>query len=236
MGLLIWVCHIDFHGAWRKRKLITLDRMDVTRLNQNAKTRRLSIPKIIDYDARRAHIRDAALHVLAQAGEVGSLAGIARAAGMKRANLYTYYSDRQALLDDVTDHLLSEEAEAFQNMLTQHGPLTQTIAELADTLLSRFCVWREYGPAILQIWARYPDRLARLLAELRRSLTQRLEAAHKTGELKATGAPENGSAMIIALIDGLMLQVFLESDAIDMEMMRPQLIRTLQQIAGVSDV
>lgn len=168
------------------------------------------MPKIIDHDEQRNRIRQAALNVLKRDGTFGGLGRIASEAGMKRANLYTYYATRQELLDDVASNLLDAEAQLFAAMLNAEGTEVERVLHFVDSVCSRFSDWSLMGSSILQIWARDPQRIQQLISNLRQDLVQMIKTIHQQRQTTCRYPPIQSATLIIALIDGLMLQIFLD--------------------------
>jgi len=192
------------------------------------------MPKIINYNDQRAHIRRAALEVLVRDGSVRGLGCIAAQAGMKRANLYTYYPDRQALLDDVAGTLLNEEEQIFASALNAEGCAAEKILHLVNSVCDRFSEWAQMGVAILQIWAHQPERIQHLLSTLREALTQMIEAAQTDGQASKKYPARHCATLVIALIDGLMLQLFLNPDDVpDAGEMHAVMVETIRSLVGL---
>ncbi|MGX9356842.1 TetR/AcrR family transcriptional regulator [Roseobacteraceae bacterium S113] len=66
-------------------------------------------PRAQDHDDKRAALLSAAAEVFARDGIArASMAGVARAAGISKGNIYHYYASKDALLFDILDSYLSE--------------------------------------------------------------------------------------------------------------------------------
>lgn len=169
------------------------------------------MPKIVDADAQRARIRSAARRVAARRGLSGAaLARVAAEAGVSRPALYHYYADKDALLRDLARELLAEEEQLFAEALARPGPVPERIEALADAVLARFASWAESGRALLEIWCEDARRLRTVLLRLRQALAQLIRAGQQQGEIDPRLAPDETAALLVGLIDGLMLQVFID--------------------------
>jgi TetR/AcrR family transcriptional regulator len=169
------------------------------------------VPKVVDRDEQRARIRGAARAVFARRGlSRTGLAHVASAAGISRPTLYHYFADKQALVRDLAAELLEEEERLFAQALAAPGPLVPRLERLADAVVDRFGAWAKHGGALLEAWAEDPRGVRALLRRVRSDLASMIGAAQRAKEIVPGARPEDLALMIIGLIDGLMLQVFLD--------------------------
>jgi AcrR family transcriptional regulator len=190
------------------------------------------VPKIVDAEEQRARIRDAARAVFARRG-VGAtgLAQVAAEAGTSRTGIYHYYPDKSALVRDLARELLAEEERLFEEALLAPGGAEERIARLADGVLGRFAAWAQYGRPLLEIWAQDTRRLRPLLRRLRRALVALIEEGQRQGEIATELAPDETAALLVGVIDGLMLQVFIDPAGVPASRaMRDALVATLGRI------
>lgn len=69
----------------------------------------MSRPIAKDHDEKRSHILNVAARVFADQGFArASMAQVAKDCGISKANIYHYYSSKDALLFDILDTYLSE--------------------------------------------------------------------------------------------------------------------------------
>ncbi len=169
------------------------------------------MPKIVDAAEQRAHIRRAALTTFARRGLTGTgLAHVAAEAGISRASLYHYYADKAALISDVARELLVEEERLFANATNFAGPADERIQHLARAVVARFDTWARLGRPLLEIWAKDTRRLKPLLRRLREKLADLIRDGQQRGEIDSCVEPEAAAALIVGMIDGLLLQVFVD--------------------------
>jgi AcrR family transcriptional regulator len=190
------------------------------------------VPKIVDVAEQRARIREAALSAFARRGVAATgLARIASEAGISRTGLYHYYPDKDALVRDLARDLLAEEERLFEQALRIPGPADDRIERLADGVLEKFVSWAHYGRPLLEIWARETQRLRPLLRRLRENLATLIEEGQAAGEIAGHLPPVETAALLIGLIDGLMIQVFVDPESVrSSKAMREALVTALRRI------
>ena len=192
------------------------------------------MPKVVDRNEQRALIREAARTVFAQRGLKGTgLAHVAAEAGVSRAGLYHYYADKSALVRDLARELLAEEERLFAGALTEPGPVVQRIDRLADAVIDRFAAWAELGPVLLEVWASDARRLRPLLRRLREHLAELIRQGQRSGEIDRALSPLATAALLVSAVDGLMMQVLIDPDAVPpTSATRRALVTALRRMLG----
>ena len=189
------------------------------------------MPRVVDADEQRARIRSAARAVFSRRGVGEGLARIAAEAGISRTGLYHYYPDKEALVRDLAQELLDEEERLFAQALEAPGDVEERIQRLADGVLERFVAWSDYGRPLLELWARETRRLRPLLRRLREALATLMRDAQRRGQVDRDLPPDETAALLVALIDGLMLQVFVDPQGVPpTRKMREALAEALRSI------
>jgi AcrR family transcriptional regulator len=169
------------------------------------------MPKVVDVAEQRARIRAAARIVFSRRGVAGAgLAQIAEEAGISRTGVYHYYPDKEAVVRDLARELLEEEERLFAQVFEAAGNVDERIQRLADGVLERFAAWSHYGRPLLEVWAQESRRLRPLLRRLRETLATLIRNAQREGEVDPALSPDETAALLVALIDGLMIQVFVD--------------------------
>lgn len=176
------------------------------------------MPKIVDVSKQRRHIRRAARRVFARRSpETTGLVHVAKLAGVGRATLYHYYADKASLLRDLARELLVEEERAFEETLRSEGsPLTR-IEGLAAGLTDVFAQWSAVGRMLLDLWFRDAKRSRRFFRRIRQNLAQLVAEGQARGEIAAHLDPEVSAGMVIGMIDGILLQQFVDPAAFAMK-------------------
>lgn len=189
-----------------------------------------AVPRIVDATRQRARIRAAARRVFSRRGIAGvGLTHVAREAGVSRANLYHYYVDKAELVRDLAQELLAEEEALFREALESPGSVVERIEGLVDRIVERFATWSRVGGLLLQVWMAEQRHVRTLLRALRSVLAQLLREAQEAGEVDRTLSAEAIATLLIGMIDGLILQVFLDPRALPSER---EMRRSLLQLLG----
>jgi AcrR family transcriptional regulator len=189
------------------------------------------MPKVVNVADQRARIRDAARRAFARGGVAsGGLGRIAEQAGISRTGIYHYYPNKDALVRDLARELLAEEEVLFERALSGTGAVDDRIVALVDTMTQRFFSWSEYGQPLLEIWASEARRLRPLLRRLRRQLAALIKEGKARGDIATDLVPMETATMLVALMDGLMFQVFIDPTGVPHS---KQLRRALKQMLHV---
>lgn len=169
------------------------------------------MPKVVDEAEQRRRIRTAARCAFARLGLAGTgLHHVAAEAGVGRSSLYHYYPDKAALVRDLADELLDEESALFMGAFSgDAGPL-ERIERLMAAMVELFDRSAAVGRLVLQIWAADPDRLAPMLQSFRGGLATLITDGQQRGEIDADLAPDATATLIIALMDGVLVQGFVD--------------------------
>jgi AcrR family transcriptional regulator len=88
------------------------------------------------FDRTAAAILDAAAHVFSGQGTAANLADVAAAAGVSRATLYRYYPNREALLEALAAHALSELANRLNDAGLERATVKDGVERLARALVA----------------------------------------------------------------------------------------------------
>ena len=164
-------------------------------------------------------LKEAALVCLARSGLAGTTSReITREAGANLAAITYHFGSKdrlvaEALLDGFRAWLAPTVA-----VLTGEGdPATRTIAAI-QALLTTFEDHRDAAPAYLQALAQAPladplrEGIVALWAELRGFLAADIRAIQEAGELGAWVDPDLMAAVLVAVANGLVVQVTVEPD------------------------
>jgi AcrR family transcriptional regulator len=169
---------------------------------------------------RRDAILAAANEVFAKRGFRGaSLATIARRVGMSEPGLLHHFASKEELLLELLKLRDQHDDERIAEARAAHAHVLDVVLELCRqnqerpgivrlfTILAAESVDDDH-PAHDWFLARYGER--------RKTLTDRLAAAQRDGDVDPTLDPDSVASQILAMFDGLQLQWLLDPEAVDM--------------------
>ena len=189
------------------------------------------MPKVVDATEQRHEIRSAARAVFAQRGVRGTgLAHVARAAGMGRSSLYHYYQDKDALLSDLVRETLADERALFRACLRAPGDVIERVLKLVDANVALFDDWAAIGRMTVELRLDDAKRFRRFFREVRAEFAEALREGQTRGEVAIDVHPEIAAATLIAAIDGLLFQHFLDPSALPPDALRSELRRIAERI------
>lgn len=169
------------------------------------------MPKIVDAAAQRRQIRRAARHVFARRGVARTgLAQVAERAGMGRSTLYHYYPDKAALVRDLARDLLQGEAELFNAALQGKGSPLERSERLMDPLTGIFGTRAALGRLVYDLRTLDAGPFRAFFRRARRDLARLIVEGQQQGEIERALEPELAAASVIGLVDGVLLQQFVE--------------------------
>ena len=191
------------------------------------------MPKIVDRELQRKAIRRAARHVFARRGvEAIGLVHVARAARIGRASIYHYYPDKASLVRDLVRDLLAEEERCFSEALhgSEGSPL-EHIESLAGKLTELFSEWASLGKMLLDLWATSGPMFKPFFRRIRLDLAQLIADGQRAREVDRTVEAGEAAAAVIAIIDGMLLQMIVDPAAFgETAQTRRLLVRSVRRI------
>jgi TetR/AcrR family transcriptional repressor of nem operon len=191
------------------------------------------MPKIVDRELQRQDIRRAARRVFARRGvETVGLVHVARAAGIGRASIYHYYPDKAALVRDLVQDLLAEEERLFSQALrSAKGSPLERIQTLAARLTELFAEWASLGKMLLDLWAASGPTFRPFFRRIRSDLAELIADGQRSGKIDRTVEPLEAAAAVIAIIDGMLLQMIVDPAAFgEAAQTRRLLVRSVERI------
>lgn len=173
------------------------------------------MPKVVDHESLRRQIRTAALEVFATRGVKGTgLAHVAEAMGVGRSSLYHYYPDKTTLVTDIAGDLLAREAEMFHAAATDSGPVLERLNTLITRLASVLDEWAAVGPAVLDLRSVSSVQFRRFYRRIRQDLAALIAEGQHARQFGTHLSPDHASSLVIAIVDGLLLQHMADRRAI----------------------
>jgi AcrR family transcriptional regulator len=88
------------------------------------------------FDRTSVAILDAAAHVFSEQGTGANLAAVASEAGVSRATLYRYYPNREALLEALVIHALSQAGAGLADAGLERASVEEAIERIVRALVS----------------------------------------------------------------------------------------------------
>lgn len=193
------------------------------------------VPKIVDKQAKRLEIVEAAITVFARAGyRSATMAQVAAQAQIGKGTIYEYFSSKA--------DLLTAAFELFQNLFEQRiqneiaiipSPLDQLRA-LVRTCFSVF----EDRPELLRLFndfwvaavydGTFPIDFAAMYRQYRTMVCDMLHNAAEQGEVDGN-LPEMSASIILACIDGIFLQWTFDQEAVDLSQAAASIDRIISQ-------
>jgi AcrR family transcriptional regulator len=175
------------------------------------------MPKISEArrDERRQQILDAALRCFSRDGfHATTTADIIREAGVSQGSLYLYFANKDDIVVALADD--RHQGEAFLNALAQREPdPIRGLALLIDLhgrglsdpsrLDARRVGIQGWGEALRN--PRIKASVVEGAAEVREAIVGLIERGQRTGQVRPTVDPEAATRLLIAVFQGLILQV-----------------------------
>ena len=190
------------------------------------------MPKVVDAEAQRRDIRRAARRVFARKGVTGTgLARVAEAAGMGRSSLYHYYPDKETLVRDLLRDVLREEEALFLEIAEQPGGTLPRLEQLIARLCELFDDWVAVARLLLELRASDRGLFRPFFRRARGALAALVAEGQRTGEIDRALDPELVAATLIGVVDGVLLQLFVEPAAFsDRDALRDTLVRSAHKV------
>ncbi|MBD3728474.1 MAG: TetR/AcrR family transcriptional regulator [Sphingomonadales bacterium] len=172
-------------------------------------------PKIVDRDARRRAILDAAATTFAQRGYRNTtMDEIAAAAGLAKGTLYLSYKSKEELFFALFEDFADEAAMPDTALPPGADPL-ETVTAVLCGIAARLDADSVIVPLTLEFWsasgveatgARFGDRYRAMLDMFAGQMVALLRQGQADGTLAAELPLESLAANLLALIDGLIVQ------------------------------
>lgn len=168
---------------------------------------------------RRSEILAAAMKVFEANGyNATTVDAIAEAAGVAKGSIYNYFPSKHELFRQLfTDAMAAAEGQAVV-ILAEQIPAAEKIMRLLDYWFSRLSYHQRLGRLVLEFWVaaarQQQGELAGTFADSyatwRRRLAGVLQQGVKEGAFRADLQTELGAAMIMAILDGIEVQLIFD--------------------------
>lgn len=169
-------------------------------------------PLVVDREKRRKQILDAAASVFSKKG-FGSarMEDIAVKAGISKGLVYEYFKNKDELFFALYDHVSQQFYELIFRNIEKEKTVEAALKKMIQATFDALDEWEEFGHIFLDFWAEHRRaramqvRFSELYSRDRARLAEFIEAGIRKGEFRKMD-PIASAAIIIALLDGLMLQ------------------------------
>lgn len=177
-------------------------------------------PRIVDKQAKRQQITEAAIEVFARNGFQGtSMEDVAERAGVAKGSLYGYFRNKEdlfyAAFESFYQRAVSEGMVAVQQASTAREKL-QTLGQQTVAMLTQNI---ELYPLTLECWAaagsgegreRFGQAMGRLYSQYRQLVESIMLLGQQQGEFRDDLDVPGMASILVGTLDGLMLQVWLD--------------------------
>ena len=179
-------------------------------------------PRIVDKQARRDGIIEAAVTVFAREGYKGaSVDDIAEAAGVSKGTVYGYFHNKEDLFYATFEAFQAQVAAQFIEALTRETTAQAQLASGLKAIAANLRANIEVFPVTLEVWAaassgstrqRFASAMEGLYQQFRGLTTELLARGQAEGEFRADMNPEAVAAWLVGGLDGLMLQCWFDPE------------------------
>jgi AcrR family transcriptional regulator len=157
------------------------------------------------------------------------LTHVAAAMGVGRSSLYHYYPDKRTLVRDLLREMLAEEEAFFDAVVSAQGPPLARLERFFRDQIAMFEAWSAMAPLLFELRSSESRRLRPFFRRIREKLATLLREAQGAGEIDASLDTALASAGAIAVIDGLLLQYYVEPSAFDRDTLADAVMRGVRR-------
>ncbi|MBN2088413.1 TetR/AcrR family transcriptional regulator [candidate division KSB1 bacterium] len=197
------------------------------------------MPKIVDKEAKKLEIMQAALGVFAKRGVANTkMAEIAEAAGIGKGTIYEYFQDKNEIFMETFKHFMNIVETTLGKRLLR---LKDPVEKLKVIITGWIDIFEEFGyefiRIMLEFWAEgirsNPDNLItgsidlkQFYADYRFIIINILEEGVESGKFRPINTTLT-AAILIGALDGLMLQWALDASNFSLKDANEQLYQNL---------
>lgn len=195
-------------------------------------------PKIVDKEAKKAEILQAAMQVFSQRGVAKTkMADIAVAAGIGKGTIYEYFRSKEEIFAAAFQQVNQRSGELIQQALASTDDPVEQLRLLIDVSRQTFIEESaDFAGIMMDFWAegiRNKDEkilaiinLEQIYDEYRSLISGILETGIQKGVFRPVDTASL-AAILIAALDGVMLQWIMTPELIDMKRITDVLIDSL---------
>lgn len=173
-------------------------------------------------EKRRRQILDAAREVFSHKGlDAANVSDVATTAGVSHGTVYHYFNSKDDLFMAVFEDWIATSAyETYAERALTADTAADQLRVFAETATRMMVSSAEFLPVQMEFWSHLlrndaiRERFRLLFAELRRFLSQIIQAGVDSGEFRSVDA-EALAAIAVAAYDGLVLQWLADPESVD---------------------
>ncbi|HOX37360.1 MAG TPA: TetR/AcrR family transcriptional regulator [Candidatus Brocadiia bacterium] len=177
-------------------------------------------PIKVDVEEKKRQILLAAARVFASSGfQASTVAAVARKAGVSKGSIYDYFKSKREMFVMLVQEMLRQDAEEISKIATGAGSAREKIESVFESWVAKAREWQELSGLMLEFWAEASQgersgSLSRFFnksyKDYHRMLKGLLDEGISNGEFRADTDCDQTAAMVIACLDGVLLQSALD--------------------------
>jgi AcrR family transcriptional regulator len=171
---------------------------------------------------KREDILQAAEAVFEAHGYSGAtVEAVAAEAGVAKGSVYNYFQSKDDLFRRLYEHVMQQVLDEMEPLMTVDASARQTLEAMIDYWHSRLDRHQRFGRLVLEFWAAAarapsqagsPDLLGHWYGQMRQRLTSVLARGVRTGQFRANLNIDAAASLILAIVEGIMVQRILYFD------------------------
>ncbi|RLQ88334.1 TetR/AcrR family transcriptional regulator [Notoacmeibacter ruber] len=168
------------------------------------------MPKVVDRDAMKLRVLDAAKAVLVREGLAEArMEQVARQAGIAKGTIYLYFDSKDALVAALLERMTKDIETALAPV-----DLPATLDEFLDEINRRLTGRDEDGRSVVNFFLIFgsaltsppvAERLTRTFDQFGSRIAERLRALQDRGQVLSECDPDHAGRALAAMLDGLVL-------------------------------
>lgn len=175
-------------------------------------------PKIVDREVKREEILEAALTAFARKGFSNTrIEDVSEEAGIAKGLVYRYFKNKDELFFALYDQVRKKFHEKIFRGMNEQLTASEALTRFIIQTLKAFEEWQEFAVVLLDFWSEHRRaksiqlKFSEIYNISRRAIAGIIQKGVKQGELSAID-PEIGASVVIAILDGIMLQRLYDPD------------------------
>ncbi len=197
-------------------------------------------PKIVDKEAKKEQIIHAAMSVFAEKGVANTkMIDIARAAAIGKGTIYEYFRSKEDIFAAAFNRMNRDMELKIGEILEEDDPPAVQLQRIFDISLDYFCRdAAEFSSVMMDFWAegirrKNPDmmgviNLKEIYDQYRMIIAGIVRKGQQAGQFNDVD-PLSYASLAIGALDGLLLQMVMSAEIIDLARIRETFQRTMIQ-------